>query len=603
MSKTRKWSEVKETMTTSRRLIGIVWKVDKGLSVLSVLSTILPAILPFINAYIYKLLIDQVIFVIGGGALNTAQLYMLFGARIVTYFMQGAAFTGQDYVQRVLYTKLPIYLNQLILGKISHLDMQYFEESDFKDLLEKVRESYEYRPLNMISNLLYGLQSFLQVGLAFIAIAQLNLLLVILVALIAVPEFISQTKLSKVAWGIWGQNTPLRKRYWYLSGLLQDAWSVKEIKIFTLAKKFLQELRSIQEKFYQDNLKVARKTYGSNFLFNSLSSGVLISIEIFVIFEAFARRITVGDVGFYTSVVSNFQNGLGGLFRNVNDVYENGLYVKSIFEVLDLEPRITKSANPIVLDLQKPPLIEFKSVDFSYPDSSKQVFDNFSLTIEPGEKIALVGENGAGKSTIIKLLARFYDVDGGEILINGVNVKDLDLKNWYKHVGVLFQDFNRYSHTAKDNIHFGNIEKTQDLEQIRKAAVSSGANEFIEKFKKGYEQMLGKTFEQGEELSTGQWQKMALARAFFRNAPILVLDEPTASIDAKAEAGIFRRVEKLSKDKTVIIISHRFSTVRNADKIYVIDDGKIKEAGSHKELMSCNGKYARLFNIQAKAYQ
>lgn len=603
MSRNKKFSGVKDTITTSRRLISIVWKIDKWLFILSILSTLLPAILPFINAYIYKLLIDQVIAVISGGTLNLTQLYTLFAVRIITYFIQDAAFTGQGYVERVLYTKIPIYLNQIILGKISSLDMQYFEDSNFRDLLEKVRESYDYRPHNMISNLLYALQNLVQVGVAFIAIAQLNIVLVMLVALVAIPEFISQTRLSKLAWGIWGHSTPFRKRYWYLSGLLQDAWSIKEIKIFTLGKKFLEEIRSIQEKFYKDNLKVARNTFGSNLLFNALSSSVFIGIEIFVIFQALARKITVGDVSFYTNVVTNFQNGLGGLFRNTNDVYSNSLYVKSIFEVLDLEPRIKESQHPVILNLPKTPLIEFKSVNFSYPNSTKQVLKNFSLIIKPGEKIAFVGENGAGKSTIIKLLSRFYDVDSGEILIDGINVKQLNLNSWYKHIGILFQDFNRYEHTAKENIHFGDITQSEEMENIKKAAFSSGADEFIQKFKKAYEQMLGKTFEGGEELSTGQWQKVALARAFFRNAPILVLDEPTASIDAKAEAEIFTRVDKLSKDKTVIIISHRFSTVRNADKIYVIDQGKIKEAGSHQKLMKLNGQYAKLFNLQAKAYQ
>ncbi|KKQ14947.1 MAG: ABC transporter, ATP-binding/permease protein, partial [Candidatus Daviesbacteria bacterium GW2011_GWA1_36_8] len=235
--------------------------------------------------------------------------------------------------------------------------------------------------------------------------------------------------------------------------------------------------------------------------------------------------------------------------------------------------------------------------------TNKKILDNFSLSINPGEKIAFVGENGAGKSTLIKLLIRFYDVDSGEILIQGINVKNLKIKDIYKHIGVLFQDYNKYEDTVTENIYLGNVTRNVKLQNIINASISAGSHEMVEKLDKGYSQMLGRMFEGGIELSGGQWQKIALARAFFRNAPILVLDEPTASIDAKAESEIFERVEKLSKDKTVIIISHRFSTVRNADKIYVIDQGKIVESGTHQQLMELDGQYAILFKLQARGYQ
>jgi ATP-binding cassette subfamily B protein len=277
--------------------------------------------------------------------------------------------------------------------------------------------------------------------------------------------------------------------------------------------------------------------------------------------------------------------------------------VQSIFDVLDAKPLLVENPNPIVLTGSTPPLIEFNHVDFSYPHSKKKILQDFSLQIYPGEKVAFVGENGAGKSTIIRLLTRFYDVTNGELLLDGKNIKDLDTQAWYKKIGVLFQDFGRYEHSVKENIYFGDVTKPVDGESIHVAATLSGAKEFIQKFDAGYDQMLGKTFEKGEEISTGQWQKIALARAFFRNAPILVLDEPTASIDAKAESEIFERVEKLSKDKTVIIISHRFSTVRNADRIFVIDNGKIIETGNHEKLMKLDGQYAKLFTLQAKGYQ
>jgi ATP-binding cassette subfamily B protein len=290
-------------------------------------------------------------------------------------------------------------------------------------------------------------------------------------------------------------------------------------------------------------------------------------------------------------MVSNFQTGLGGFFSNINAIFEQSLYVNSVFELMELEPKVKMPEHPIPLKIKAAPKIEFKNVSFKYPDTKNYILKNFSLSIESGEKVAFVGENGAGKSTMIKLLARFYDVDEGEILINGINIKDVDLSEWYK-----------YEASAKENINFGNID-LDDTQKIIDASVSAGSHQMIQKFENQYEQMLGRLFDQGIEPSGGQWQKIALARAFFRNAPVLVLDEPTASIDAKAESEIFNRVERLSKDKTVIIISHRFSTVRNADKIYVIDGGKIIESGEHHQLMKLDGHYAELFNLQAKGYR
>lgn len=601
---TEKLNQVKETISTSVRLLKLVWRIDRWLFMGTVVSTVIPAFIPFINFYIYKLVIDLVVNTISTNQPpDFSRLYLLITLRIITYFAQDAAFRTQDFLERLLWTKVPITLNDLIFKKTASLDIQYFEDSHFKDLLEKIRDAYAWRPQQLVSDLLMGFQSLIQLFIASVAIAKLNWFLIILVASVAIPEFLLQTQYSKLSWGVWSQNSPFRKRYWYLAGLLQHAYTIKEVKIFRLAKNFLDEIRLIQTKFYHDNAKLARKNFGLNLIFNGLSTAIFIGVEIFVIFQALAKRITVGDISFYTGVVNNFQNSLGGLFRNLNRVFENSLYVKSIFEVLDAEPLIKEAQNPVKPRWKKAPKIEIKNVDFSYPDTKKKIFKNFSLTINPGEKIALVGENGSGKTTLIKLLARFYDIDKGEILINGINIKKLEIGSWHKYLGVLFQDFNRYEHTVKENIGFGKAYQKPALWEIIRAATSAGAQIMIKRLEKGYEQMLGKTFEGGVELSGGQWQKIALARAFFRNAPILILDEPTASLDAKAEAEIFNRVGKLSKNKTVIIISHRFSTVRNADKIYVIDNGQIVEAGSHEELMKLNGQYTTLFKLQAKGYQ
>lgn len=598
-----KFAQLKQAFSTSRRLLGIVWGIDNKLFIASVIAIIIPGIIPFINIYIYKLVIDQVVAVIAGASFDPSDFYPLIAIRVVTYFLQSAAFGTQELVERLLWTKVPIHLNQMAFKKISSLDIHYYENDKFRNLLEKFRESYNFQPQRLVSNLFFSFQSMTQVLIALVALVHLNWFFIILILFVAIPEFVLQTQNSKIAFGIWDQESGLKKRFHYLTRMLEGHREHKEVKLFGLADKFLAEMRGLQEGFYRSNTKLAKRSYFQNLVMNALSTGVFVGIELYVILETFAKRLTVGDINFYTGVVGNFQNGLGGLLRNINGVFDSSLYVSTIFEVMDSEPIIKESQNPVEIRTKKAPLIEFNSVSFAYPDTTSKILDNFSMVINPGEKVALVGENGAGKSTIIKLLVRFYDVDSGEILINGVNIKKVSIKSLHSVVGVLFQDFNKYEDAVKENIYLGRVDKKLNLKNVINASISAGSHEMVKKFEKGYDQMLGRMFEGGIELSGGQWQKVALARAFFRNAPVLILDEPTASIDAKAEAEIFDRVEKLSKDKTVIIISHRFSTVRNADKIYVIDNGKIIEQGDHKSLMKLDGQYATLFNLQAKGYR
>ena len=598
-----KISRFRQTVTTSWRLLGLLWSIDKWLLISNAIAVTIPALVPFAFAYIFKLVIDQVVLSVSSGSIDFNKFILLFTGGFAVYTIQSLAFSAQDYFNRLLYTKIPISLYQIVLSKISTLDIAYFEDSEFKNTLEKVRDAYSWRPLNMMEYLLFGFQSLIQVVVAVVILATLAPLLIVIILIVALPELISRIKESELSWGIWDAQSPHRKKFWYISSMLQERDSVLEMKLFQLPKRFLSEIRGIQKNIYEDNKVLATKYLGINSIFNVLGGITFFAVLLFIVLEAIAKRITVGDISYYTTVITNLQSGVGGLFRNLVRIFSESLYTASVFEVLDAPPKIKQIEKPTKINLNKPPLIELKNVSFTYPGSKKAVLKNFNLSLNPKEKIALVGENGSGKTTIIKLLCRFYDVDEGEILINGVNLKKLDLNDWYKALGVLFQDFVKYEYRAWENIHFGKADEKENIKRVVEAANLAGADPMIRKLEKGYEQMLGRTFEGGVELSIGQWQKIALARGFFRSAPILILDEPTAAIDAKAEAEIFNRVEKLSKDKTVIIISHRFSTVRNADKIYVIDNGGIIESGSHTQLMKLNGQYATLFNLQAKGYQ
>lgn len=598
-----KIGKLKETAKTSWRLLGLLWFIDKWLLLANAFAVTIPALVPFAFAYVFKLLIDQVVLSVSTSSIDFNKFIALFAVGFVVYIIQSLAFSAQDYFHRLLYTKIPISLYQIVLSKISSLDVAYFEDSEFKNTLEKVRDSYNWRPLNLMEYLLFAFQSLIQVITAVLVLATLAPILIVMILIVAIPELVSRIKESELSWGIWDARVPDRKKFWYVSSLLQERDSVKEMKLFQLPKIFLSEIKGIQENIYNENKTLATKYLGINAVFNILSGVTFIAILLFIITEAVAKRISIGGISYYTTVITNLQSGIGGLFRNLVRLFNESLYTTSIFEVLDAPSKLEHRKNPQKLNFKKPPVIEFRNITFTYPGSKKAVLKNLNLTIHPSEKIALVGENGSGKTTLIKLLCRFYDVSSGEILINGVNLKDIDLNGWYKALGVLFQDFVKYEYSAWENIYFGKTDENKDLKKIVEAAISSGADPMIKKLEHGYDQMLGRTFEGSMELSMGQWQKIALARGFFRNSPILILDEPTAAIDAKSETEIFNRVEKLSRDKTVIIISHRFSTVRNADKIYVIDNGRITESGSHIDLMEQNGQYAALFNLQAKGYR
>lgn len=598
-----KIDKLRGTFKVGAKLFKLLWEWEPKILIQSIGLYSVPAVLPFVNAYIYKLIIDLVIASVQSGSIDYNKIIFYLLLRLLSSLALDVSYSFQENIDKKLWIRFPAKFYTMILSRISSLELEYFEDDKFRNKLQNLRDNYSYKPLDVLSYIFFTWQSFLQFCIAVAAISFLNWWLLIPAVLTAIPNFIKRNFFATYIWGIWNGNSPYRKKFWYLSDLIQGGDSIKEMKIFQLAKKFLGELRSIYEKFLRENEVALRKELVANNALNVFSNLIYGGIEIFIIYLALLQKITIGSISYYTSVMNNLQTGLNGFLRNTSRLYDNALYIIDMFEIIESPNKILSPKEPMKMDYLSAPKIEFKNVTFSYPGSSKPSLKNFSLIIEPGEKIAIVGENGAGKTTMIKLLARLYDITSGEIFVNGINIKNLDLERWQSSLGILLQDFIKYEYSVKDNIYFGNVLAKEDTGKIKEAAKNSGADSVIAGLRDGYDQMLGKTFENGTELSAGQWQKVALARAFFRNSPVLILDEPTSAVDAKAEAEIFERVENLAKNKTVIIISHRFSTVKNADKIFVINNGKITEHGSHKELMKKKGTYATLFNLQAKAYR
>mgnify|MGYP001595244096 CR=1 FL=1 len=414
---------------------------------------------------------------------------------------------------------------------------------------------------------------------------------------------ITEIKYGRQVWGIHAGRAETRRKYWELQSHFNILPSLIELKLFQNIPHFFSAIKELFHNFQMEEKKNEKKKLLSQLLVLCFSQLVIAFAIAYFTLRVVKGSLPIGTLTFILASVGDLRQSLSGLFSNLGRQYQDSLFVADIFKLLNLKPSIEKPKKEIVLDSNKTPEIIFENVTFSYPGTKTAVLKNFSLKITPGEKIALVGINGAGKTTFVKLLCRFYDPDQGRIIIGGHDLRELDLESWYAQLGAIFQDYARYHFIVKEAIAMGRTGAASSLEKVKEAAQSSEADIFIEEWEKKYEQMLGKEFTEGVEPSIGQWQKLALARTFYRAPSVLVLDEPTSSIDAIAEAKIFERLENLPKDKTVILISHRFSTVRQADKIGVIEEGGLKELGTHDDLLKLSGTYARLFDLQAKGYK
>jgi ATP-binding cassette subfamily B protein len=389
----------------------------------------------------------------------------------------------------------------------------------------------------------------------------------------------------------------------YLERLLTNSESAKEVKLFGLGEPLLRRYHDLFWKFYAEDTALAKRRSAISVGFGVLTSLSYYVAYAWIVFRTIIGAITLGSMTLYLTVFRQSQGTFQGMLQNMNALYESALFMSNLYGFLGLEPQMKTSGVPLKVPRPIARGIEFRNVSFRYPGRSEWALRNVSVAIGPGEKLALVGANGAGKTTFIKLLTRLYDPTEGQILLDGVDLREYDIDDLRLRIGVIFQDFVRYMMTAGENIGFGQIEALDDRPRIERAAEKGGADEVIATLPQGYDTMLGAWFERGRELSGGQWQKIALGRAFMRDAEVLVLDEPTSALDAEREYEIFQRFRRLTEGRIAILISHRFSTVRMADRIAVLEDGALIELGTHRELLEKDGVYARLFNMQAEGYR
>ncbi len=516
---------------------------------------------------------------------------------------QGLLWQINNFKDRVAFIRLQNIIGLILHKKISSLDLSIIESSPYQAIINKIQDGWGWKPINFLLESVWLIRNLLQILIAIYIISQVSFWYIPIIALSLLPSLINSLKLEKEVWGIWDAKSEVKTKYYRTQDYLKDSKYLYEIKIFGLQAKLLETMRELYARFANDQFAKSRSSFYISLATKVFEVMVFIIAEYNLVQQAIAGNITLAGYLFASSSLYTLSASINDFFTQLQRVYTNNLWMSDFYKLLDTKNQLTWASNAKKISSSSIPTIEFKNVSFKYPNTPRYIYRNLNLKLNPGEDIALVGKNGAGKTTLVKLLCRFYDVTSGEILINGTNIKDINLDTWYRNLGILFQDFNKYAYTVEENIQLGKVNKKITQKELLAHSKTSGAWEFISKFPTTFQQTLSKSYDGGIDLSGGQWQRLALARAFYRNANILVLDEPTSAIDAKGEYEIFQKINRIQAKKTTIIISHRFSTVRKADKIYVVEKGRITESGSHQELMQKEGTYHKMFTLQAEGYK
>lgn len=567
---------------------------------LNVSCRLLNALSPIFLLYVGKLLIDEIILQASLPDTDYSKVWFLVGIEL------GIAIVS-DIINRIITLtdgligdKYSNYSSVLIIRKTKDLSISQLEDSELYDKLERARTQTSGR-VSLMSNTLSQVQSLIVIISLIGGLIYFEPWLIFILLLSIIPSFINELKFSSTKYSIARSWTSERRELDYLRYIGANYTTAKEMKLFGLVDFIADRFDRLSNQYYFINRKLAinRTVLGS--IFNLLGTLSYYGAYILIIFRAVSGVITIGDLTFLSGSFSKLRNSLQSNFSKFTRIAESALYLEDYFDFIDI-PK-SENANEEIEEIEKVELgFEFKDVTFSYPGSDEFVLNGVTFEIKAGEKIAFVGRNGAGKTTLIKLMLRFYEPDSGQILLNGVDITKYDKVKYQKLFGVIFQDFIRYEFNVKENIAVGNIEAIDNQEAIEEAARRSLADEVVSEMSQGYEQQLGKRFAKGKNLSGGQWQKIALARAYMKDAKVMILDEPTSALDARAEYEAFQRFIGLTKGKTSIIISHRFSTVRMADRILVLKGGQVLEIGTHEELMINDSLYAELFTLQAQGY-
>ncbi|MDX1426929.1 MAG: ABC transporter ATP-binding protein [Salegentibacter mishustinae] len=591
-----------ESLKFVPRFFKEIRKVNPMLFYANLLARTVNAVLPVIILVVGKLIIDEVVLQISAETKDLERLWWLVGAEFGLAILSDLMSRAISLTDGLLGDQYSIDTSVRIIKKTSELNLDQLEDAEFYDKLERARQQTTGR-VGLMSNILTQAEDLVVIFTLLAGVVAFEPWLIILLVVSVVPTIINEIKFSGTSYSLARSWTQERRELDYLRYAGASDVTAKEVKLFGLSNYLADRFKNLSDTYYLMSKKLAKQRAGWGSLFNVIGTGAYYGAYLLIVFRTVAGIFSLGDLTFLSGSFNRLRSKLQGFFTRFTAITESALYLQDYFEFLDLKYSENSEKEKLALPKKIKKGFEFKNVGFKYPKSEAWVVRNINFELKAGEKLAFVGENGAGKKTLIKLLLRFYEPTEGEILLDDIPVKQYNQTQYQQYFGVIFQDFVKFELTLRENIAMGEIEEIKNQERIDSAAEKSLANEVVSGLPRGYDQQLGKRFKQGKDLSGGQWQKIAIARAYMKDAEVLILDEPTSALDARAETEAFDRFIKLTEGKTAVIISHRFSTVRIADRIMVLKNGAVLEIGTHKELMENDKLYAELFNLQAQGYQ
>ena len=596
------WQERLSALRNVPAVLKIVWDSGPGVVIFGLISRVFASLLPVALLAITKLIIDGIVHAVSAHQAVPPRFWWLVAAEFSLAVLNSILARTIDYSDSLLADKYTRYVSIRVMDHAASLDLLAYEDPVFYDRLERARVQATDR-LVMIQAVGRLVQQAITTVTLSISIMFFSPWLMLLLIVGVVPAFLGESHFAFLGYAKNFRQTPIQRQLDYLRVLGGSKEAAKELKLFGL-KDFLRErFTKLADGVYEENIALSRRKLIAGSVLTAIGTMGYYAAYAFVIWRTVAGALSIGTLTFLTGAIQQASSNIEQIFSTLAAIGDQALFLTDLLAFFKMEPTIR--SKPIALPAPRPIVrgFEFRNVCFSYPGNSRLILDHINFHLHPQERLALIGENGQGKTTIVKLITRLYDPTEGQILLDGIDLRDYDLEDLHKIMGVIFQDFMRYEMTARDNIAVGRVEEINNIELLEAAAQKSMAHPTITRLPQGYEQMLGRRFEHGVDISGGEWQKVALARAYLRDAQLLILDEPTAALDARSEFEVFHRFAELTAGKMALFISHRFSTVRSADRIIVLANGRIAEEGSHDQLASLGGRYAEMFEMQASSYR
>lgn len=596
------WRERLSALRNIPPVLGIVWRSGPLVVTLGLVFRLFSALLPIALLWVAKLIIDSIVHTVTTHTPVQPRLWWLVAVEFGLAVTAGILARLLDYFDSLLADKYTRHVSIEVMKHASQLDLIAYEDPVFYDRLERARVQATDR-LGMIQSIGRLVQQVITTISLSVSILIFSPWLLLLLIVGVIPAFLGESHFALLGYAKNFRQTPVRRQLDYLRVLGGSREAAKELKLFGLRKFLIDRFTGLSDQIYVENVALARRRLLAGAGLSLIGTAGYYAAYVLVVWRTVTGVLTIGSLTFLSGAILQASSNIQQIFSTLSSIADQALFLTDLLAFFQMEATIRSKPNALPAPRPIQRGFEFRNVSFRYPGSSRLVLENLNLELRPAERVALIGENGQGKTTIVKLLTRLYDPVEGQVLLDGVDLREYDLEDLYSEIGVIFQDFMRYEMTARENIAVGRIEAADNLTLLQSAAQKAMADEVIRRLPADYEQMLGRRFDGGVDLSGGEWQKVALARAYLRDAQVLILDEPTAALDARSEYEVFRRFADLTAGKLALFISHRFSTVRMADRIIVLDDGKVVEDGNHEQLCRLGGRYSEMFELQAASYR